>query len=100
MADDQNRPAVGVPLHGPVGRQVPKRATRAAAWLVFGVLWVAGLALGDQIKAAGHDFSGAWAVLYGGLWMLLCAGMRKAALALWTAEDDLKAQRPGEWLEP
>lgn len=26
MADDNNRPAVGVPLHGPVGRQVPKRA--------------------------------------------------------------------------
>jgi len=83
-----------------VGRPVPKRATGAAGWLVFGVLWVAGLALGDQIKAAGHDFSGAWAVLYGGLWMLLCVEMRKTAIALWTAEDEFKAQRPGEWLEP
>lgn len=66
-----------------VGRPVPEHATRAAAWFVFGVLWVAGLALGEQIKAAGHDFSGAWAVLYGGLWMLLCVEVRKAALLLW-----------------
>ena len=83
-----------------VGRPVPKRATRAAAWFVFCVLWIAGLALGDQIKAAGHDFSGAWAVLYGGLWMLLCVEMRRAALALWAAEDQFKERRPGEWLEP
>ena len=27
MTDDKNRPAVGVPLHGPVGRPLPKRAT-------------------------------------------------------------------------
>ena len=90
----------GSQLERGVGRPVPKRATCAAAWFVFGVLWVAGLALGDQIKAAGHDFSGAWAVLYGSMWMLLCVEMRKAALALWTAEDEFKAQRPGEWLEP
>lgn len=27
MTDDTSRPAVGVPLHGPVGRQVPERVT-------------------------------------------------------------------------
>lgn len=97
---DTTTGAGGSPVERGVGRPVPKRATRAAAWFVFGVLWVAGLALGDQIKAAGHDFSGAWAVLYGGMWMLLCVEMRKAALALWAAEDEFKAQRPGEWLEP
>ena len=74
-----------------VGRPLPKLGTAAAAWSLFGALWIAGLALGHQIKAAGHDdFSGAWAVLYGGLWMLLCVEMRKAALALWTAEDEFE----------
>jgi hypothetical protein len=93
---EQKQPAGIGPVERGVGRLRPKRATRAAAWFVFGVLWIAGLALGDQIKAAGHDFSGAWAVLYGGMWMLLCVEMRKAALVLWAAEDEFKAQRPGE----
>jgi len=60
---DTTKAAGGSPLVRGVGRPVPKRATRAAAWFVFGALWIAGLALGDQIKAAGHDFSGAWAVV-------------------------------------
>jgi hypothetical protein len=30
------------------------------------------------------------------MWMLLCVEMRKAALVLWAAEDEFKAQRPGE----
>ena len=99
-ASEQVKPADEGRLERGVGRPAPKRGTAATAWFVFGVLWIAGLALGDQIKAAGHDFSGAWAALYGGMWMLLCVEMRKAALALWTAEDEFKAQRPGEWLEP
>ena len=63
-----------------------RRHAGAASWFVFGVLWVSGLALGDHIKAAGHDFSGSWAVLYGGMWMLLCVEVRKALLALWRDE--------------
>jgi hypothetical protein len=65
------------------------RHAGAASWFVFGALWVSGLALGDQIKAAGHDFSGSWAVLYGGMWMLLCVEVRKLLLALW--RDDVEA---------
>ena len=73
---------------------VPKRSARAASWAVFGVLWVAGLALGDQIEAAGHDFSGAWAVFYGGMWMLMCAEVRRALLVLWSDDDASAASRP------
>jgi hypothetical protein len=99
--DAQEGPAAdGAPVERGVGRPAPKRATAAAAWFVFGVLWVAGLALGDQIKAAGHDFSGAWAVLYGGMWMLLCMEVRKALLVLWRDEDEYKDSHPGDWLEP
>ena len=99
-AENTTEPAVGSQVDRGVGRLRPKRATAAATWFVFAVLWIAGLALGDQIKAAAHDFSGAWAVLYGGMWMLFCVEMHKAALALWTADDEYKARRPGEWLEP
>ena len=97
---DQDTRRDGSAVQRGVGRPAPKRTTAAAAWFVFGALWVAGLALGDQIKAAGHDFSGAWAVLYGGMWMLLCVEVRKALLVLWRDEDEYKDKHLGDWLEP
>jgi hypothetical protein len=80
-----------------------RRRSALACWRRLrqaGAKWRAGLALGDQIKAAGHDFSGAWAVLYGGIWMLLCIEVRKALLVLWRDEDEYKDKHPGDWLEP
>lgn len=89
---------VGAPFERPVGRLRPKQGTAAAVWFVFGSLWLAGLALGDQIKAAGHDFSGAWAVLYGGMWMLMCIEVRKSLAALWHVDD--ASGKLGDWREP
>ena len=98
--DSQGAQPLGLAADRGVVRRHPKRTTAAAAWLVFGVLWIAGLALGDQIKAAGHDFSGSWAGFFGGMWALLCVEIQKALVALWRDEDAYKDARPSDWLEP
>ena len=45
-------------------------------WIVFGVVWGFGLFLADLIHAAGNFANTSQIVMFGGLWMLQCSGIR------------------------
>ena len=46
-------------------------------WLVFAVLWIAGLFAGDVLAASGLGGVGSRLVFFGGMWMLVCLGAKE-----------------------
>lgn len=47
-------------------------------WIVFSVLWIAGLFVGDMLAASGLGGAGSRLVFFGGMWMIGCIAAKEA----------------------
>lgn len=50
-------------------------------WLVFSVLWIVGLAIGDRLWHQ-HGMTPTWLITFGGIWMLVCSTLRDLVRAM------------------
>ena len=46
-------------------------------WLVFGVMWIAGLFAADVLAASGMGGTGSRLAFFGGMWMLVCVAAKE-----------------------